>query len=143
MNSFIGVLILQSQGVVLLVGKETDNSASTEWSRSLTQCHWQAAHLGAFRAQKNIPNQCDLNFCDGLPVLLKLQRIVLNGQCPGAVIPRVRESQQMSRPSAEWCACVPWLRYFLRWCSEATANQHSREPQSTASVWVISLSVTA
>src|SRR5260370_40578006 len=116
MNSFIGVLILQSQGVVLLVGKETDNSASTEWSRSLTQCHWQAAHLFAFAAQKNIPNRTDLYLylCGTLPVLLKLQRIVLNGQCPGAVIPRVRESQQMSGPSAEWCARVPSLSYFLR-----------------------------
>jgi hypothetical protein len=41
-----------------------------------------------------------------------LQRIVLDRQCPGAVIPRVRESQQMSRPSAEWCARVPWLPLF-------------------------------
>src|SRR6266481_7215620 len=143
MNSFIGVLIFQSQGVVLLVGKQADNSASTEWSPSLTQCHWQAAHLFAFRTQKNIPNQCDLNFCGRLPVLQKLQRIVLNGQCPGAVIPRVRESQQMSRPNAKWCAWVLSLSCVLRLRSQATANQHSREPQSMASVWVVSLAVTA
>jgi hypothetical protein len=80
--------------------------------------------------------------CGRLPVLLKLQRIVLNRQCPSAAIPRVRESQQMSRPSAERRAGVPSLRYFLRWRSQATANQHSREPQSTASVWVVSLAVT-
>src|ERR1700719_174443 len=143
MNSFIGVHIFQSQGVVLLVGKETDNSATTEWSRSLAQCHWQAADLLALRAQKNIPNRTDLYLCARFPVLLKLQRIVLNGQCPGAVILRVRESQQMSRPSAEWCARVPSLSYFLRWRSQATANQHSREPQSMASVWGVSLAVTA
>jgi len=94
MNSFIGVHIFQSQGVVLLVGKETDNSATTEWSRSLAQCHWQAADLLALRAQKNIPNRTDLYLCARLPVLLKLQRIVLNEQCPGAVIACVRESQQ-------------------------------------------------
>src|SRR6266852_9188445 len=141
MNSFIGVHIFESQGVVLLVGKETDNSATTEWSRSLAQCHWQAADLLALRAQKNIPNRTDLYLCARLPVLLKLQRIILNGQCPGAVIASVRESQQMSRPSAEWCARVPSLRYFLSWRSQATANQHSREPQSTASVWVVSLAV--
>jgi len=41
--------------------------------------YWQATDLLAFRAQKNIPNQCDLNFGGRLPVLLKLQRIVLNG----------------------------------------------------------------
>src|SRR6266576_3163570 len=143
MNSFISVHIFHSQGVVLLVGEETDDSATTEWSRSLAQCHWQAADLLALRTQKNIPKQCDLHFCARLPVLLKLQRIVLNRQCPGAVIPCIRESQQMSRPSAEWCARVPTLRYLLRWRSQATANQHSREPQSTASVWVISLAVTA
>src|SRR5438105_11577186 len=143
MNSFISVQIFQSQGVVLLAGEETDDSAPTEWSCSLTQRHWQTADLLALGAQKNIPNQCDLDFSDRFPVLLKLQRVVLNGQCPRAVIPRVRESQQMSRPSAEWRARVPSLRYFLRWRSQATANQHSREPQSTASVWVISLSVTA
>src|SRR5260370_19325614 len=103
MNSFIGVLILQSQGVVLLVGKETDNSASTEWSRSLTQCHWQAAHLFAFAAQKNIPKRTDLclYLCVTLPVLLELQRIVLNGKSPVAVIPHVRECRVMSRSSAE------------------------------------------
>src|SRR6202795_3309138 len=114
MNPLISVHIFQSQGVVLLVSEETDNSATTEWSRRLGQCHWQAADLLALRTQKNIPNQCDLHFCARLPVLLKLQRIVLNGQCPGAVIPGVRESQQMSCPSAEWCARVPSLSYFLR-----------------------------
>src|SRR4051794_4593506 len=101
MNSFISVHIFESHGVVLLVGKETHNSASSEWSRSLTQCHWQAAHLLAFRSQKNIPNQCDPNYCGRFPVLLKLQRIVLNGQCPCAVITRVCESQKVSCPSAE------------------------------------------
>src|ERR1700685_3536845 len=133
MNSFISVHIFQGQGVVLLVGKETDDSATAERGRSLAQCHRQAADLLALRAQKNIPNQCDLHFNARLPVLLKLQRIVLNGQRPGAVIPRVRESQQMSRPSAEWCARVSWLSYFLRWRSQAVAKQDSREPQSVAS----------
>ena len=107
MNSSINVHIFKTKGVVLLVGKETDDSAPTEWSCSLAQRHWQAADLLALLAQKNIPNQCDLDFSARLPVLLKLQRVVLNGQCPGAVIPRVCESQQMSRPSAEWCARVP------------------------------------
>jgi hypothetical protein len=79
--------------------------------------------------------------CARFPVLLKLQKIVLNGQRPGAVIPRVRESQQMSRPSAEWCARVPWLSYFLCWRSQAAAKQDSREPQSVASVWVVSVAV--
>src|SRR5207302_4770387 len=131
------------QGVVLLVGKETDNSATTEWGGRLAQCHWQAADLLALRTQKNIPNPCDLHFGAGLSVLLKLQRIVLNGQRPGAVIPCVRESEQMSRPSTKWCARVQSLRYFLRLRSQATANQHNREPQSMASVWLVSLAVTA
>jgi hypothetical protein len=65
-----------------------------------------------------------------LPVLLKLQRIVLNGQYSGAVSSRVCESQQMSRPSAEWCARVPSLFYFLRWGNQTAAKQDSREPQS-------------
>src|SRR5580704_18255302 len=122
MNSFISVHIFQCQGVVLLVGEEADDSATTEGSRSLAQSHRQATDLLALRAQKNIPNQCDLHFCDRLPVLLKLQRIVLNGQYPGAVIRRVRESQQMSRPSADWCARVPWLSYFLCGRSQAEAK---------------------
>src|SRR6266849_1564759 len=143
MNSFISVQIFQSQGVVLLASEETDDSATAERVRSLAQSHRQTTDLLAFAAQKNIPNRADLYLCARLPVLLKLHRIVLNGQRPGAVIPRVREPQQMSRPSAEWCARVPSLRYFLRWRSQATANQHSREPQSTASVWVVSLAVTA
>src|SRR6266446_4249321 len=143
MNSFSGVHIFQSQGVVVLVGKETDNSAPAERGSSLAQSHRQTADLLAFAAQKNIPNGTDLYLCARLPVLLKFQRIILNGQCPGAVIASVRESQQMSRPSAEWCARVPSLSYFLRWRSQATANQHSREPQSTASVWVAGLAVTA
>src|SRR5258705_12901993 len=133
MNSPISVHIFKTQGVVLLVGNETDNSATAERDRSLAQSHRQTADLLAFATQKNIPNQRDLNFCGRLPVLLKLQRIVLNGQCPGAVIPRVRESQQVSRPSVEWCARVPWLSYFLRWRSQAAAKQDSREPQSVAS----------
>src|SRR5713101_5908609 len=99
MNSLIRVHIFQSQGIVLLMGEEADNSATTEGSRRLAQCHWQAADLFALRTQKNIPNQCDLHLCARLPVLLKLQRIALDGQCPGAVILRVREPQQMSRPS--------------------------------------------
>src|SRR5882724_8650372 len=143
MNSFISVQIFQSQGVVLLAGEETDDSAPTEWSCSLAQRHWQAADLLALRAQKNIPNQCDLHFSARLPVLLKLERIVLNGQRPGAVIPRVCESQQMSRPSAEWCARVPWLSCFLRWRSQAAAKQDSREPQSVASAQVVSVAVPA
>src|SRR6266404_6337203 len=114
MNSFISVHIFQGQGVVLLVGEKTDDSATTEWSRSLAQCHWQAADLFALRTQKNIPNQRDLQPCGRLPVLLKLQHTVLNGQRPGTVIFRVREPQQMGRPSAEWRARVPSLSYFLR-----------------------------
>ena len=101
MNSSISVHIFKTQGVILLVGEETDDSATTEWSRRLAQRHWQAADLLALRTQKNIPNPCDLHFGAGLSVLLKLQRIVLNGQRPGAVIPCVGKSQQMSRPSAE------------------------------------------
>src|SRR5258705_8132261 len=143
MNSPISVHIFKTQGVVLLVGKETDDSATAERDRSLAQSHRQTADLLAFATQKDIPNRTDLYLCARLPVLLKLQRIVLNGQCPGAVIRRVRESQQMSRPSAERCAGDPSLRYFLRWRNQATANQYSREPQSTASVWVVSLAVTA
>ena len=143
MNSLISVHIFQSQGVVVLVGKETDNSAPAERGSSLAQSHRQTTDLLAFAAQKNIPNRTDLYLCARLPVLLKLQRVVLSGQYSGAVSPRVCESQQMSRPSAEWCARVPSLRYFLRWRSQATANQHSREPQSTASVWLVSLAVTA
>src|SRR5712672_2891223 len=142
MNSPISVHIFKTQGVVLLVGKETDNPATAERDRSLAQSHRQTTDLLTFATQKNIPNGTDLYLYGRLPVLLKLQRIVLNGQCPRAVIPRVRESQQMSRPSAERRAGIPSLRYFLRWRSQATANQHSREPQSTASVWVVSLAVT-
>src|SRR5258706_4797785 len=107
MNSPISVHIFQSQGVVLLVGKETDDSATAERGRSLAQSHRQTTDLLAFAAQKNIPNRTDLYVRARLPVLLKLQGIVVNGQYPGAVIPRVRESQQMSRPSAEWCVPVP------------------------------------
>src|SRR4029077_9660085 len=114
MNSFISVHIFKTQGVVLLVGKETDGSATAERGCSLAQSHRQTTDLLAFAAQKNIPNRTDLHLCARLPVLLKLQRIVLNRQCPGAVILRVRESQQMSRPSGEWCARGPSLSYFLR-----------------------------
>jgi hypothetical protein len=56
MNSIISVHIFQSQGVVLLVGEETDDSATTEWSRRLAQCHRQAADLLALRTQKDISN---------------------------------------------------------------------------------------
>jgi len=49
----------------------------------------------------------------------------------------------MSRPSAEWCARFAWLSYFLRWRSQAAAKQESREPQSVASAWVVSLAVAA
>ncbi len=143
MNSFISVHIFQSQDVVLLVGEETDDSATTEWSRRLAQCHRQAADLLTLRAQKDIPNRCDLHFCARPAVLLKLQRISLNGQCPGAVIPRVRKSQQMNRPSAEWCSRVSSLTCLLRWRGQAEANQYSREPQSVASVRVVSRSVSA
>src|ERR1700719_1089524 len=107
MNSFSGVHIFQSQGVVVLVGKETDNSAPAERGSSLAQSHRQTTNLLAFAAQKNIPNRTDLYLCARLPVLLKLQRIVLNRQYSGAVSPRACESQQMSRPGAEWCARVP------------------------------------
>src|SRR5258708_4506551 len=107
MNSFSGVHIFQSQGVVVLVGKETDNSAPAERGSSLAQSHRQTTDLLAFAAQKNIPNRSDLYLCARLPVLLKLQRIGLNGQYPVAVIPRFCESEQMSRPSAEWYARVP------------------------------------
>src|SRR5258705_10580204 len=129
MNSPISVYIFKTQGVVLLVGKETDDSATAERDRSLAQSHRQTADLLAFATQKNIPNQYDLNLCGRLPVLLKLQRIVLNRQCPGAVIPRVPESQQMSRPGAESSPCVPSLRYFLAWRSQAAAKQNSRRPK--------------
>ncbi len=56
MNSSISVHIFKTQGVVLLVGEETDDSATTEWNRRLAQCHWQAADLLALRTQKDIPN---------------------------------------------------------------------------------------
>src|SRR5271155_1657168 len=109
-----------------MLAKETSSNCSLIF-------HRQTTDLLAFAAQKNIPNRTDLYLFARLPVLLKLQRIVLNGQYPGAVIPRVRKSQQMSRPSAEWCARVPWLSYFLRGRSQAAAKQHSREPQNMAS----------
>jgi len=142
-NSSISVHIFQGQGVVLLVGEETDDSATTKWSCSLAQCHWQAADLLALRTQKNIPNRTDLYLCARLPVLLKLQRILLDGQCPGAVIPRICESQQMSRPSAEWCTYVPWLSYCLRCRSQAAAKQNSWEPQSVVSALKVRPTVTA
>src|SRR5579864_7689960 len=142
-NSLISVHILQRQGVVLLVGEETDDSATPKWSRRLAQCHRQAADLLTLPAQKDIPNRCDLHFCARPAVLLKLQRISLNGQCPSAVIPRVRKSQQMSRPSAEWCSRVSSLTCLLCWRSQAEANQYSREPQSVASVRLVSRAVTA
>src|SRR5258706_5485215 len=107
MNSFSGVHIFQSQSVVVLVGKALDNSARADRRRSLAQGHRQTTDLLAFAAQKNIPNRTDLYLCARLSVLLKLERIVLNGQYSAAVSPRVCESQQMSRPSAEWYARVP------------------------------------
>ena len=61
------------------MGEETDNTATTEWSRSLAQGHWQAADLLALRTQENIPNRTGADVCAGLPGLLKLQEIVLNG----------------------------------------------------------------
>src|SRR6266403_5457717 len=106
MNSPISVHIFKTQAVVLLVGKETDDSATAERGCSLAQSHGQTTDLLAFAAQKNIPNRTDLYLCGRLPVLLKLQRIVLNAQYSAAVSPRVCESQQMSRPSAEWYARV-------------------------------------
>jgi hypothetical protein len=133
-NSSISVHIFQRQGVVLLVGEETDDSATTKWSRSLAQCHWQAADLLALRTQKSIPKQCGLHFCARLPVLLKFERIVLNGQRPGAVLARVRESEQMSRPRAEWCGRVPSLSYFLadavRLQQINTVESHNEWPRS-------------
>jgi hypothetical protein len=55
------------------VSKETDDSATTEWSCGLTQRHWQTADLLALRTQKNISNQCDLHSGARLSILLKLQ----------------------------------------------------------------------
>src|SRR5260370_38495293 len=106
--------MLNAQRSVILVVEESDDSASIECNCILAQCHRQAADLLALRAQKISPNPCDLHCSARLPVLLKLQRIAMNGQCPGAVILRVREPQQMSRLSAEWGARAPSLSYCLR-----------------------------
>ena len=46
MTSLISVDILQSQGVILLVGKETDNSATAEWSRRLC-CYLSRSQIPA------------------------------------------------------------------------------------------------
>src|SRR5258708_25125128 len=75
MNSLISVHIFQSQGVVVLVGKETDNSAPAERGSSLAQSHRQTTDLLAFAAQKNIPNRTELYLCARLPVLLKFPSV--------------------------------------------------------------------
>jgi hypothetical protein len=61
------------------VAEETDNSATTVRSRSLTQGQRQAAHLPALLTQEDIPNRTDLYVCVSFPGLLKLQQIVLKG----------------------------------------------------------------
>jgi hypothetical protein len=77
-NSSIIVDILHRQGVVFFMGKETDDSATSERSRSLPQLHRRSADLLALATQKYVPNRCDLYLCGGLGTLLKPQLIVLN-----------------------------------------------------------------
>src|SRR6202162_2018306 len=56
-NSSITVNIFQGQGVVFLVGEETDQSATSVRSRCLAYLHWQSADLHAFLTQKNLPHR--------------------------------------------------------------------------------------
>jgi hypothetical protein len=55
--------------------------------------------------------------CAGLPALLKLQRIALNGQSSVAVALGVFQTQKMSGRNAEWCARVYWGSGALGQCA--------------------------
>src|SRR3954468_23117704 len=73
MNSAISVHVFNTQSVVLLVGKETDDAATAKWGSSFAQSHRQTTHLPAFAAQKKIMNGTNLYLCASLPVPLKFQ----------------------------------------------------------------------
>src|SRR5271166_2448987 len=77
-NSPIAVNIFQGQRVVFFVSKETNDSSTSERSRSFPDLHWRSADLLALAAQKLALNRCDLYLCAGLSILLKSQRIVFN-----------------------------------------------------------------
>src|ERR1017187_997668 len=116
-NSSISVHIFQGQGVVFFMGEETDDPAAAERSRSLAQLHRHSADLLALPTQKNSMDRSDFYLCAGLPALLKLQRIALNGQSSVAVALCVFQTQEMSGRNAEWCARIYWGSGALGQCS--------------------------
>ena len=65
-NSSISIDIFHGQGVVFLMGKETDDSATSERSRSLPDLRRRSADLLALAAQKHTLNRSDLYLCAGL-----------------------------------------------------------------------------
>jgi hypothetical protein len=83
------------------MAKETDDSATSERSRSLPDLRRRSADLLALSAQKHALNRRDLYLCPGLCILFKSQRIVLNRQSPVAVVFCVWETEKMSGPNAE------------------------------------------
>jgi hypothetical protein len=76
-NSSITVTIFHGQRVVFLVRKKTNDSATPKWSGCLAYFHWQSANLHPFLTQKNMSHRSNVDLCDGLAALLKLQKIVL------------------------------------------------------------------
>src|SRR5689334_25222363 len=74
----IRVDIFQCNGVVLLMSKEANGSATSEWSGRLAYGHRRATDLFVCLAQKDILYRRNLDLRRGLSVFLELQPVVLN-----------------------------------------------------------------
>ncbi len=103
----------QVGGVPMKLGK----AAAPFGSGSLAQLHRHSTDLLALPTQKNSMDRSDFYLCAGLPALLKLQRIALNGQSSVAVALCVFQTQKMSGRNAEWCARVYWGSGALGQCA--------------------------
>src|SRR5271166_98209 len=105
------------------MGKETDDSATSERSRSLSDLRRRSADLLALAAQKHPLNRRDLYLLGGLCILLKSQHIFLNRQSPIAVVFCVRETEEMSSPNAELWVRLQSGGSALGQCTNAGAQQ--------------------
>ena len=102
-DASVATNIFHRENVVLLVSEKANDTTSAERNCCLTHSHGKPAYLLTFVAKKNILNRSYLHLHSWVASLLKPQPTVLDGQCPGRILPSTFEPQKMSNASTKRC----------------------------------------
>src|SRR5208282_1417188 len=125
-ESTVGVLIQQGHGVVLLVGKEADDSSSTVRSSGLAQSHREAADLPALLAERNVLNGTYVYLHGGASAFSKLQLLIFDRQFPFGIVRGAFETQEVGGTNLRRWGRTRWSAWVLGQHQGAAPEQEDK-----------------